>query len=103
MAAKTVKCAKLGQDLPAIDPQSADGDRALRLALLVGGPEMKQRICDSVSAQAWEMWTDYMRMVINEYGLDPTSDRANEVLRPHMEDFFFGQQRQVPGYTPPQE
>ena len=100
MAAKTVKCVKLGQELPAIDPETSEGDRALRMALLIGGPELQQRIRESVSAKAWELWTDHMRMVINEYRLDPTSDEANRVLKPHMEAFFFGEQQAIPGYVP---
>ncbi len=101
MSAKLVHCVKLKKDLPAIDPDTAEGDRALRMALLIGGPELRQRIAESVSAQAWEMWTDQMRMIINEYRLDPTSDAANEVLKPYMESFFFGEQKEIPGYVPP--
>jgi Fe-S cluster biosynthesis and repair protein YggX len=101
MAAKTVKCAKLKQELPGIDPDAPDGDRALKMALLIGGPEMQQRIRGSISARAWEMWTDHMLMVVNEYHLDPTSDEANEVLKPHLEAFFLGEQAEVPGYVPP--
>ena len=103
MAAKTVKCAKLQQELPGLDPDTPDGDRALRMALLVGGPELRQRVLDSVSARAWEMWTDHMLMVVNEYQLDPTSDESNKVLKPHMEAFLFGQAQQVPGYVPPEQ
>ena len=101
MATKTVKCAKLNEELPGIDAESDEGDRALRMALLIGGPELKQRIGEQVSMRAWELWADYMRMVMNEYRLDPTSDQANEVLRPHMEAFFFGSADDLPGYTPP--
>ncbi len=46
------------------------------------------------------MWTDHMRMIINEFRLDPTSDESNQVLGQFMEDFFFGPQREVPGYVP---
>ena len=101
MAAKTVKCAKLGQELPGLDPDTPDGDRALKMALLIGGPEMQQRIRDSISARAWEMWTDHMLMVVNEYRLDPISDEADKVLKAHMEAFLFGDQPAVPGYVPP--
>jgi len=101
MAARTVTCAKLRQKLPGLDPDTPEGDRALRLALLIGGPELRQRVLESVSARAWELWTQHMLMVVNEYHLDPTSDEANRVLRPHMEAFFFGQTQQVPGYVPP--
>ena len=101
MATRTVKCAKLNEELPGIDSDTDDGDRALRMALLIGGPEFQQRVRDGVSMRAWEMWTDHMLMVMNEYRLDPTSDEANEVLKPHMESFFFGGGQEVPGYTPP--
>jgi Fe-S cluster biosynthesis and repair protein YggX len=102
MAAKTVKCAKLKQELPGIDPDTPEGDRALRMALLIGGPEMQQRVRESISARAWEMWTDHMLMVVNEFRLDPTSDEANRVLKPHMEAFLFGDPTQIPGYVPPE-
>jgi len=44
-----------------------------------------------------------MLMVVNEYQLDPTSDEANKILKPHMEAFFFGEQTQIPGYVPPKQ
>jgi Fe-S cluster biosynthesis and repair protein YggX len=103
MSARIVLCAKLKQELPGIDEDTPEGDRALRMALLIGGPELRQRVHDSVSAQAWGMWTDHMLMVINEYQLDPTSDEANKILKPQMEAFFFGRQAQVPGYIPPEK
>ena len=103
MPTKIVKCAKLKQELPGLDPDTSGGDRALKMALLIGGPDLQQRIRDSISARAWEMWTDHMLMVVNEYRLDPTSDEANQVLKPHMEAFFFGEQQQVPGYVPPEQ
>jgi len=102
MAAETVNCVKLGQELPGIDEMTPTGKQALRLCRLVGGAALAQRVQEHVSAQAWQMWADYMRMLLNEYRLDPTSDEANELLRQHMEDFFFGQQRAIPNYVPPE-
>src|SRR5262245_7712270 len=101
MAAVTIQCAKLKQELPAIDPATPEGDQALKIALLIGGRDMQNRIRQSVSAKAWEMWRDHMRMIINEYRLDPTSDQANAVIRPHMEAFFFGEQKEIDNYVPP--
>ncbi len=103
MAAKTVMCAKLGEELPAIDPDTPDGERALRVALLIGGPEVRRRIQEFVSAKAWAMWTDTMRMIMNEFRLDPTSDEANKVLKRYMEDFFFGTEAAIPNYVPPEQ
>lgn len=103
MSARTVMCSKLKQELPAIDESTPAGDMARRLALLIGGRELQQRVLQGVSAQAWSMWTDHMRMIMNEYRLDPTSDEANKVLRPHMESFFFGEQQAIPNYVAPKQ
>jgi Fe-S cluster biosynthesis and repair protein YggX len=101
MAAKMVTCAKLGKELPGIDPDTPEGNQAARVALLLGGPEMRQRILDAISMQAWGMWTDHMRMVMNEFRLDPTSDEATRVLGKFMNDFLFGDKAEVPNWTPP--
>ncbi|MFN0136856.1 MAG: Fe(2+)-trafficking protein, partial [Phycisphaerae bacterium] len=101
MSAKTVMCAKLKQELPALDESTPDGDRARRMLLLIVGKEMQLRVMQNVSAQAWGLWTDHMRMLMNEYRLDPTSEEANKVLRPHMESFFFGEQQAVPNFVAP--
>ena len=52
-------------------------DRRLKIALLLGGPELRDRVREHISAEAWGQWRGHMRMVINEYRLDPTSDEAN--------------------------
>ncbi len=101
MASRTVHCAKLDQDLPGLDDSTPEGAQALKMCLLLGGPALRDRVRDQVSAQAWAGWKDHMRMVINEFHLDPTSDESNAVLREHLEAFFFGRERRVPGYVPP--
>ena len=101
MPPRMVHCAKLAQDLPGIDENTPDGARALKMALLFGGPELKKRVYDQISAQAWKLWLDRMLLVINEYRLDPTSDASNPVLREHLEAFLFGEGKQVPNYVPP--
>jgi Fe-S cluster biosynthesis and repair protein YggX len=101
MAQRMVNCAKLGKELPGLDESTPAGRQAVKMATLLGGPEMAQRVLTSISAQAWDMWRDHMRMVMNEYRLDPTSDESNEVLREHMVDFLFGQAKAVRNYTPP--
>ena len=101
MPQRTIHCAKLAKDLPALDESTPEGAQALKTSLLLGGPALRDRVRDHVSADAWALWKDHMRMVINEYHLDPTSDESNAVLRMHMEAFFFGREQRVPGYTPP--
>lgn len=101
MTQKLVRCAKFGQELPAIDPDSTEGGRWLRMVALIAGPEMMARVRDNISADAMRRWNDHMIMVINEYRLDPTSDSANAVLAEHMEAFFFGERADIPNYVPP--
>lgn len=103
MSERTVQCARLGRTLPALDETTPEGSQALKMALLLGGPKLRDRIRDSVSAEAWGQWKDYMLMVINEYRLDPTSDESNAILRERMEAFLFGQERPVDNYQPPQQ
>lgn len=103
MGQHVVRCAKLGRELPGLDESTPEGGRALRVAQLMGGPELRQRVHDHISAEAWQLWTDFMRMVINEYRLDPTSDASNAVLREHMEAFLFGAGGDIPGYVPPDQ
>ena len=102
MAQRTVLCAKLGRELPGLDETTPEGERALKMALLLGGVELRQRVHEHVSADAWNLWKDHMLMVVNEYRLDPTSDAANAVLREHLEAFLFGTGRAIPNYVPPE-
>ncbi len=101
MAQRMVVCAKLGKELPGLDESTPDGDQALRMALLLGGPELRQRVHDTISAEAWGLWKERMIMVINEYHVDPTSDASNPVLREHLEAFLFGRAQDIPDYVPP--
>jgi Fe-S cluster biosynthesis and repair protein YggX len=100
MAERMVQCAKLGKELPGLDENQPDGRSALKMAQLLGGPEMRQKVHDHISADAWKLWKDHMLMVINEYRLDASSDEANPVLGRAMEQFFFGEGGNVPGYQP---
>jgi len=102
MAAKMVMCAKLGQELPALDMDNPDQSRQYRMIKLIGGAELADRIKDGVSAQAVASWPDHMLMVLNEYRIDPTSDESNKVIAPHMESFFFGEQKEIANYVPPE-
>lgn len=101
MSEQKVQCAKLGRELPAIDETTPEGRSALKMAQLLGGVEMRERVQREISADAWRLWKDRMLMVINEYRLDPSSDEANRVLGEHMEAFLFGDSKDIPGYVPP--
>jgi Fe-S cluster biosynthesis and repair protein YggX len=83
MAQRMVKCVKLGRQLPGLDEPPWSG-------------ELGQRIYDNVSEQAWDMWVEHMKMLINEFRLNPSTPEAQEMIAKQMEQFFFGQ-----GAAPP--
>jgi Fe-S cluster biosynthesis and repair protein YggX len=90
MAERMVKCAKLGQELPGLDEPPWSGD-------------LGRRIYENVSRQAWQMWLDRLRMIINEYRIYPADPRAQKFIEEQMELFFFGEQAAPPpGYVPPE-
>ncbi|MBI4510308.1 MAG: oxidative damage protection protein [Deltaproteobacteria bacterium] len=88
--ARMVNCAKLGRELEGMPFKPWDN-------------ELGQRIFDSISMDAWKMWLEYSKMIINEYRLDLTSPRAQKLLFDEVEKFFFGEGSQLPpDYVPPQ-
>ncbi len=89
MTTRMVKCAKLGRELPGLDRPPFPG-------------ALGQRIYDNVSKQAWALWPAQERILINHYGLSLGDPRAQQLLLQAMEDFFFGENAQMPeGWTPP--
>ena len=87
---RTVFCVKFQRQLPGLDAVPWPG-------------ELGQRIYDNVSAEAWRMWEDRMKMILNEYRLMPFQKEAQELVARHMEEFFFGESAALPpGYQPEQ-
>jgi Fe-S cluster biosynthesis and repair protein YggX len=102
MAARMVRCAKLQKEAPGIDPDNLQGQLALDMVQSVGGEALRQRIYESVSWEAWQLWQDRLTMIMNEYRLNMADPQADEVIRQQMEEFFFGENAAPPpGYVPP--
>lgn len=88
MSARTVFCIKLKKDLPGLDSVPWPG-------------ELGQRIFQEVSAEAWKMWEERQKMILNEYRIMPWQKEGQELIRTHLEQFFFGESAALPpGYTP---
>ncbi len=77
---RKVMCKKLQKELPGLDAPPWPG-------------ELGQRIYENISAQAWKLWEDRMKMILNEYRLMPWQKEAQDLVAKHMEDFFFGKAR----------
>ncbi|PSH04167.1 MAG: oxidative damage protection protein [Acidobacteria bacterium] len=89
--AHMVQCAKLGIEAEGLDEAPFDGP-------------LGQRIYENVSKQAWIQWQQHMKMLLNEYRLQPWKKDHQEFIVQQMEQYFFGSGGQVPkDYTEPKQ
>jgi len=85
---RMVFCVKLGRRMPGLEAPPVGGD--------VGA-----RIFENVSADAWQMWQDQSKILINHYGLLLADPEARQFLREQMEEYFFGEDARMPeGWAP---
>ncbi len=83
-----VQCVKFGKEAEGLDKPPFKG-------------ELGQKVYDSVSKEAWRMWLEHSKMLINEYRLDLTSDQGQKVWMTELENFFWGEGSQLPpDYVP---
>lgn len=85
-----VFCAKLQRELPGLDKPPFPGP-------------LGQRIYESISKQAWDMWPAQSTLIINHYGLNMADPESRKILREQMEDFFFGKDARMPEGWAPEE
>jgi Fe-S cluster biosynthesis and repair protein YggX len=89
--ARKVFCVKLQRELEGLDEIPFEGH------------PLGQKIFDNVSKQAWKMWVEHMKMLMNEYRLNLGTQEAQEFIVKQMDDYFFGEGAALPaGYVPPQ-
>jgi Fe-S cluster biosynthesis and repair protein YggX len=66
------------------------------------GHPLGQRIYENVSKEAWQMWVDRLKMIMNEYRLNLGTREAQEFVLKQMEEYFFGESAALPpDYVPP--
>ncbi len=88
MAQRMVKCVMLKKELPGLEEPPWPGD-------------LGKRIYEQVSQEAWNLWEDRLRMLINEYHLNLANRQAQEIIEDQMKLFFFGQDSaRPPGFSP---
>ena len=87
---RMVKCVKFQKELPGLDAPPWPG-------------ELGQKVFENVSQQAWELWKDHAKMVLNEFRIAPWTKEGQEIMQDQMEKFFFGEGAALPpDYVPPQ-
>lgn len=88
---RMVNCVKLGKEAEGLERPVYPGD-------------LGQRIYESVSKEAWQMWIKQQTMLMNENRLTPINPEHRAFLEKEMENFFFGGGSATPdGYTPPKD
>ena len=86
--ARMVMCKKLGRELPGLTFRPFPN-------------ELGARIYESISQDAWKLWLEHFKMIMNEYRLSPADPRTQQILYQQAEQFFFGPGAAAPpDYTP---
>ena len=83
-----MECVKFGKELPALKRRPFPG-------------ELGDKIFSGVSAEAWNLWVEHQKMILNEYRIQSTDQEAMRLLMEQCEQFFFGAGARMPdGYVP---
>ena len=87
--ARMVFCKKLQKELPGVDYRPWPNPLGLN-------------IYENISQDAWKMWTEHFKMIMNEYRLQGGSEDANRILFEQADKFFFGEGAALPpDFKPP--
>ncbi len=78
-----VQCVKLGREAEGLEKPPFKG-------------ELGQKVFDTVSKEAWRMWLEHSKMIINEFRLDLTSEQGQRVWMTELERFFYGEGSALP-------
>jgi Fe-S cluster biosynthesis and repair protein YggX len=90
MSEHQVFCVKLQKNLPGLEEPPFD-------------TELGRNIYANVSQEAWNGWSEFCKMLLNEYRLNPSRREDQEVIVKQMEQYFFGAGSALPAqYVPPE-
>lgn len=89
--ARRVFCVKFQREMPGLKEVPFEGH------------PIGQRIYDNVSQEAWKMWVEHMKMLMNEYRLNLATTEAQEFLIKQMDQYFFGEGSALPPEFQPQQ
>src|SRR6266699_172762 len=86
---RTVHCVKFDKDMPGLERIPWKGD-------------LGKRVYENVSQEAWKLWIEHSKMLMNEYRLNPLDPQSQKIMEEQMEQFFFGEGAKLPeGYVAP--
>jgi Fe-S cluster biosynthesis and repair protein YggX len=87
---RMVKCVKFGREMPGLERIPWKG-------------EIGKRVYENVSQEAWKLWVEHSKMLMNEFRLNPLDPNSLKIMEDQMEQFFFGEGSKLPeNFVPPQ-
>src|SRR5258708_26932737 len=87
---RMVFCGKFQKEMPGLDEPPFDGH------------PLGQKIYENVSKEAWKLWLEQMKMIMNEYRLNLGTPESQEFILQQMDNYFFGEGAALPpGYVAP--
>jgi Fe-S cluster biosynthesis and repair protein YggX len=81
--ARMVNCIKLGREAEGLEKPPLKG-------------EVGKRLFENVSKEAWKMWLEHSKMLINEFRLDLMSETGQRIWMTEMDKYFFGEGSKLP-------
>ena len=88
--ARTVHCVKFNKEMEGLEKPPLKGP--------VG-----QRVFENVSKEAWRLWLEHSKMLVNEYRIDLISPAGQKMWMDELEKYFFGEGSQLPPDFNPQK
>jgi Fe-S cluster biosynthesis and repair protein YggX len=87
---RIIQCVKLGKEAEGLDQPPYPGP-------------LGQRIFESISKEAWQLWMKHQTMLINENRLSAIDPKHRAFLEEQMQKFLFENNAEMPqGYVPPE-
>ena len=84
-----VQCVKLGKQAEGMRYKPFDN-------------ELGKRIYENISQEAWKLWLEHSKMIVNEYRVDLASPKGQAIMLEEAEKYFFGEGAQLPpDFQPP--
>jgi Fe-S cluster biosynthesis and repair protein YggX len=89
LSGRRIFCVKFQREMPGLDEPPLDHP-------------LGHKIYENVSKEAWKLWLEHMKMIMNEYRLNLGTAEAQQFMLDQMEKYFFGEGSAFPpGYVPP--
>jgi Fe-S cluster biosynthesis and repair protein YggX len=88
--ARVVQCVKFGRPMEGLQKPPLKG-------------EIGQKVFDNVSKEAWRMWLEHSKMLVNEFRLDLMSEQGQKIWFSELEKYFWGEGSQLPPDFVPQK